>query len=55
VRGFLDSLWRNPSTHGIVLSLRSLSSRIFGLNVIAENDFKQFFNGWLRSLTRPIV
>ncbi len=55
VRAFLDCLWRNPTTHGMVLSLRSMSARLFGLNVVAESEFDAFFDAWVRSLTRPIV
>ena len=55
VRAFLDSLWRNTTTHGMVLSLRSMSARLFGLNVVAESEFNAFFDSWFRSLNRPIV
>ncbi len=55
VRAFLDSLWRNAATHGMVLSLRSMSARLFGLNVIAETEFNAFFDSWFGSLNRPIV
>jgi hypothetical protein len=37
------------------LSLRSMSARLFGLNVIAENEFNAFFDSWFSSLNRPIV
>lgn len=55
VRAFLDSLWRNTATHAMVLSLRSMSARLFGLNVIAETEFNAFFDSWFSSLNRPIV
>jgi tetratricopeptide (TPR) repeat protein len=55
VLAFLDALWRNPTTHGAVLSLRSLSSKLFGLNVLAEITFNHFFDNWLRSLNRPLL
>jgi hypothetical protein len=55
VRAFLDSLWRNAATHGLVLSLRSMSARLFGLNVMAETEFNAFFDSWFSSLNRPIV
>jgi hypothetical protein len=55
VQSFLDALWRNSATHGTVLSLRALSSRLFGLNVVAEATFNQFFDNWRRSLNRPLL
>ena len=55
VRAFLDSLWRNTATHALVLSPRSMSARLFGLNVIAESEFNAFFDSWFSSLNRPIV
>lgn len=54
VCAFLDALWRNPATHSIVLSLRSLSSKLFGLNVSAESAFNHYFDNWRRSLNRPL-
>jgi DNA-binding PadR family transcriptional regulator/tetratricopeptide (TPR) repeat protein len=55
VQEFLDALWRNPGTHNAVLSLRSLSSRLFGLNVVAEAAFNIWFDNWRRSLNRPLL
>ena len=55
VESFLDSLWRNPSTHGMVLALRSVSARLFGLNVIAQRKFELVFDSWFRSQRRPII
>jgi len=55
VRAFLDALWRNASTHGMVLALRSMSARLFGLNVVAESEFNAFFDSWFGSLERPII
>jgi tetratricopeptide (TPR) repeat protein/DNA-binding PadR family transcriptional regulator len=55
VRAFLDALWRNASTHGMVLALRSLSTKLFGLNVVAEAEFNAYFDAWFSSLSRPIV
>jgi DNA-binding PadR family transcriptional regulator/tetratricopeptide (TPR) repeat protein len=55
VSAFLNALWRNPSTHDLVLSLRSVSAKLFGLNVVAENEFNGIFDAWFRSLSRPIV
>jgi hypothetical protein len=54
VRAFLDSLWRNAATHGLVLSLRSIIAPLFGLNVIAETEFNAFFDSWFSSLNSPI-
>ena len=36
VQAFLDALWRNPTTHGVVLSLRSMSWKLFGLSVVTD-------------------
>lgn len=55
VQAFLDALWRNPATHGAVLPLRSISAKLFGLNVVAEAAFNGFFDNWLRSLNRPLL
>jgi hypothetical protein len=55
VSSFLDSLWRNPSTHSMVLSIRNMSTRLFGLNIVAENKFNTFFDSWFQSQRRPIV
>jgi hypothetical protein len=55
VQGFLDALWRNPATHVAVLPLRSISAKLFGLNVVAEAAFNIFFDNWLRSLNRPLL
>jgi len=55
VRSFLDALWRNPATHRMVLALRAMSSTVFGLNVVAESEFKAFFDEWFRLLDRPII
>lgn len=55
VQAFLDALWRNPATHGAVLPLRSISAKLFGLNVVAEAAFNTFFENWLRSLNRPLL
>jgi DNA-binding PadR family transcriptional regulator/tetratricopeptide (TPR) repeat protein len=52
---FLHALWRNPGTHNAVMSLRTLSSKLFGLNVIAEAAFNQYFDNWRRSLNRPLL
>lgn len=55
VHAFLNALWRNATTHDSVLSLRSVSARLFGLNVVAESEFNGIFDAWFRSLSRPIV
>ena len=55
VHAFLNALWRNATTHDSVLSLRSVSARLFGLNVIAESEFNGIFDAWFRSLSRPII
>jgi tetratricopeptide (TPR) repeat protein len=55
VRAFLDALWANPASHDLVLGLRPMSSRLFGLNVIAEAEFNAAFDEWLRSLNRDAV
>ena len=55
VRAFLDTLWANPSSHDLVLGLRPMSSRLFGLNVVAETEFNAAFDEWLRSLNQPII
>jgi hypothetical protein len=55
VRAFLDSLGRNAPTHAMVLPLRSMSARLFGLNMIAESEFNAFFDSWFSSLNHPIV
>jgi hypothetical protein len=55
IQAFLNALWRNPNTHDSVLSLRSVSAKLFGLNVIAEAEFNLIFDQWLKSLNRPII
>ena len=55
IRAFLDALWANNSSHDMVLALRPMSSRLFGLNVVAEAEFNAAFDDWFRSLNRPIV
>ena len=55
IRAYLDALWANPSSHDMVLALRPMSSRLFGLNVVAEAEFNTAFDDWLRSVNRPIV
>ena len=55
IQGFLNALWRNPNTHDSVLSLRSVSAKLFGLNVVAEAEFNQIFDQWLKSINRPII
>jgi DNA-binding PadR family transcriptional regulator/tetratricopeptide (TPR) repeat protein len=55
IHAFLNALWRNPATHDSVLSLRSVSAKLFGLNVVAEAEFNRLFHGWLKSLNRPII
>ena len=55
VRAFLDALWANPASHDLVLGLRAMSSRLFGLNVVAEAEFNTAFDEWLRSLNRDAV
>ena len=55
IQAFLDAIWRNPVTHGAVLSLRSMSAKLFGLNVVAEVAFNHFFDNWLRTLNRPLL
>jgi len=55
VRAFLDALWGNPASHDLVLALRPMSSKLFGLNVVAEAEFNAAFDDWLRSLNRPIL
>jgi hypothetical protein len=55
VREFLDSLWRNPASHNMVLAMRSMSAKLFGLNVVAENEFNLTFDAWFRGLSRPII
>ncbi len=55
IHAFLNALWRNRTTHDSVLSLRSVSAKLFGLNVIAEAEFNQMFDQWLKSLNRPII
>jgi hypothetical protein len=37
----------------MVLSLRSMSARLFGLNVVAEREVNAFFDSWFSSLNRP--
>lgn len=54
-RGFLEALWANPASHDLVLALRPMSSRLFGLNVVAEAEFNAMFDEWLRSLNRDAV
>jgi len=55
VRAFLDALWANPASHDLVLALRPMSSKLFGLNVVAEAEFNAAFDDWLRSLNRPVL
>ena len=55
IRAFLDALWANPAAHDLVRALRPMSSRLFGLNVVAEAEFNAAFDEWLRSLNRPAV
>ncbi len=55
IHAFLNALWRNPATHDSVLSLRSVSAKLFGLNVVAEAEFNRIFDDWLMSLNRPII
>jgi hypothetical protein len=55
VRGLLEALWANPASHDLVLGLRPMSSRLFGLNVVAEVEFNAMFDEWLRSLNRDAV
>jgi hypothetical protein len=55
VRGLLEALWANPASHDLVLGLRPMSSRLFGLNVVAEAEFNAMFDEWLRSLNRDAV
>jgi tetratricopeptide (TPR) repeat protein len=54
-RGFLEALWANPASHNLVLALRPMSSRLFGLNVVAEAEFNAMFDEWLRSINRSAV
>lgn len=54
VRALLDALWANPASHDLVLALRPMSSKLFGLNVVAEAEFNAAYNEWLRSLNRPL-
>jgi hypothetical protein len=55
VRALLDALWANPASHDLVLALRSMSPRLFGLNVVAESEFNAMFVEWLRSLNRDAI
>jgi hypothetical protein len=55
IRAFLEALWANPATHDLVMALRPMSSKLFGLNVIAAAEFNAAFDEWLRSLNRPIL
>ena len=55
VRALLDALWANPASHDLVLALRPMSSKLFGLNVVAEAEFNAMFDEWLRSLNRDVV
>jgi DNA-binding PadR family transcriptional regulator/tetratricopeptide (TPR) repeat protein len=55
VRAMLDALWANPASHDLVLALRPMSRRLFGLNVVAEGEFNAMFDEWLRSLNRDAV
>jgi len=55
IRGLLEALWANPASHDLVLGLRPMSSRLFGLNVVAEAEFNAMFDEWFRSLNRDAV
>jgi hypothetical protein len=54
VASFLNALWRNPAAHQFVLRLGSIIPTVFGLNVVVAAEFKNCYDNWRRSLTRPI-
>jgi tetratricopeptide (TPR) repeat protein len=54
IRSFLDAFWRNPAARGLLLSMRKFSSRLFGLNVIGQQEFDTCFDGWLNNTKSSI-
>ena len=50
VAGFFDALWSNPHTHAFVPAIERVGSRFFGLNVVAEGEFKAAFAEWKKTL-----
>jgi hypothetical protein len=55
IRSFLDAFWCNPAARGLLLSMRNFSSRLFGLNVIGQEEFNTCFDGWFKNMQRSIL
>jgi tetratricopeptide (TPR) repeat protein len=54
-RAFLDALAGRPNALAQLRSLRALSSRVFGLNVVGKDQFDTCFDSWLRGGPLGIV
>jgi tetratricopeptide (TPR) repeat protein len=54
-RSFLDALGDKPAALAQLRSLRSLSSRVFGLNLIGRNEFDECFDRWAQRLGTIIL
>ena len=55
IRSFLDAFWRNPAARGLLLSMRKFSPRLFGLNVIGQQEFDACFDGWYNDTRGSIL
>jgi len=51
----LEALWQNPQARKPLLQVRKSSTRIFGLNVVAETEFNAIFDDWLRKHSQDIL
>jgi tetratricopeptide (TPR) repeat protein len=51
----LEAMWRNPHARRPLLQMRKNSSRIFGLNVVAEAEFNAVFDGWRRGHAQDVI
>ena len=44
-----EQMWSNPEARPILLSVRQMSQRVFGLNYPAEKAFNDAFDSWQRN------
>src|SRR5258705_1402701 len=51
----LEAMWRNPHARRPLLEVRKNSSRIFGLNVVAEAEFNAVFDSWRRGHAQDVL
>jgi tetratricopeptide (TPR) repeat protein len=54
-RALFDALARNPPALASLKALRQISSRVFGINAVGQQQFDNCFDQWLEQRDNPLI